>query len=215
MNTVDLIFPVVGNRLPTEHGYALYASLAKRVPALHATSSAVSISPVTGDYLGRGMLSLNRRSSFRCRLPASEIAALLPLAGQALEVTGHRLRLGAPRIQALVPATALVSRLVILKIHDTLNPTPEQFLEAVRRRLADKGIVGEPQLPLVQQGPHAGRPQRRTFRIKDNTLAGYALQVSGLTAEDSLQLQADSPFGRRRMGCGFFVPLKEDTHDEI
>ena len=43
--------------------------------------------------------------------------------------------------------------------------------------------------------------------LKGKTLFGYALRVSGLSAEDSLRLQAESPFGKRRMGCGFFVPV--------
>jgi len=35
---------------------------------------------------------------------------------------------------------------------------------------------------------------------------GYAVRVSGLSDEDSLKLQERGLGGKRRMGCGVFVP---------
>ncbi len=32
---VDLCFPVLGQTLPSDHGYALYAALSRVLPALH------------------------------------------------------------------------------------------------------------------------------------------------------------------------------------
>jgi CRISPR-associated endonuclease/helicase Cas3 len=215
MNTVELAFPVRGDTLPVNHGYPLYASLARRVPGLHVAAMPLSIGPIQGDYLGNAILRLNAKSWLRLRLPPEGILTVLPLAGQALDVAGHKVRLGVPHVQGLVPTPTLVARIVTMKVHGIPNPGPEQFLEAVRRRLSESWITGEPCLPLIRTGPHAGQPRRQIIRVKDATLTGFALEITGLSSEDSLRLQGDSPFARRRMGCSFFVPVKaeENRHD--
>ena len=48
--------------------------------------------------------------------------------------------------------------------------------------------------------------QRRTFRIKDKQVVGFELVVAGLGADDSVKLQEHGLGGRRKMGCGMFVP---------
>jgi CRISPR-associated protein Cas6 len=210
MDRIELHFPVLGTTLPVHHGYALYAALSRQVPALHAADSPISIGPIGGDYLGRGLMQLGPRSRLRCRLPTEAIGLLLPLAGKRFEVAGHKIRLGVPNVWALLPAQGLAAQFVTMKINNVPDPTPEQFLEAVRRRMQEKDIAGTPVIPLVQSGTHAGRHRRRIIRLKDRRVVGFTLHVTDLSAEASLRLQADSPFSRRRMGCGFFVPLREE-----
>lgn len=214
MDIIELQFSIIGQTLPVRHGYPVYAALSRVVPALHTAEAALSIGPISGDYLGKGLLRLNQRSRLRVRLPAKDIVTVLPLAGQGFEVGGHRIRLGVPHIRALLPSPALGARLVMMKIHGVASPTPDCFLNAVRRRMEEHGIKGELRLPLSRFGLHAGLPYRRVLRVKEYTLVGYALQVTGLSSGDSIRLQADSPFGKRRMGCGFFVPLKQENSDE-
>lgn len=209
MNIIELQFPVIGESLPVDHGYALYGALSRLVPALHDDASPVSIGPTRGEYTGNGLLHLNRHSALRLRLPTESIPQLLPLAGKSLEMDGHRLRLGVPQVRALVPAATLNARLVTMKVSGVDDPSPEQFLDAVRRRLKESEIIGEPMLPTVESGPHAGQPRRRIIALKDRKLFGFAVTVNGLTPEASLRLQGASPFSRRRMGCGFFVPVEE------
>jgi CRISPR-associated protein Cas6 len=211
MNIVELCFPVLGTTIATDHGYDLYAALSRLVPSLHEPNAPFNIGPITGDPVGRDSLRLNRRSRLRCRLPAEAIPTLLPLAGKALDLDGHRVRLGVPSIRPLTPAENLAARLVTIRVQSVKQPTPEQFLNAVRWRLAKHGFSGEPTLLLVRSGPRAGQPCRRILRIKGRKLVGYSVQITGLPAEDSLRLQAESPFGRRRMGCGFFVPMKSEV----
>lgn len=54
----------------------------------------------------------------------------------------------------------------------------------------------------------AGEPIRRTLRIRDKTVVGYALAVTELTADESIRLQEAGVGGRRRFGCGLFVLLR-------
>jgi CRISPR-associated protein Cas6 len=205
---IDLIFGVRGEKLPTDHGYALYSALSGIVPALHNGELSPGIGAISGQYLGDGLQALNDRSYLRIRIPSDQIPAVLPLAGKPLDIAGHRIRLGVPRVIALTPAPALVARLVTIK--GFTEPGP--FLEAVRRKLAELEIAGEPGIPFTTAGSHSGQPRRRILRIKDKRVVGFALQVTGLTAEESLCLQEQTnpatAFSRRKMGCGFFLPMR-------
>ena len=204
---------MLGGSLPVDHGYTLYGALSRIVPALHIDDSPVSIGPIRGDYAGNGTLHLGPHSVLRLRLPTGLVPQLLPLAGKPLELDGHRLRLGVPQIHALLPAPNLFARIVTIKVSGIANPSAEQFLDAVRRRLEESEIHGEPHLPVVASGPHAGQPRRRVLSLKNRHLVGFAVILAGLSPEASLGLQSDSPFSRRRMGCGFFVPVEETERD--
>jgi CRISPR-associated protein Cas6 len=211
MSVVELLFPVLGTTIATDHGYDLYAALSRQIPSLHAPNAPYSIGPITGDPVGRDQLHLNRRSRLRCRLPADAIPTLLPLAGKALDLSGRRIRLGVPSIRSLTPASTVAARLVTIRVQGVKQPTPEQFLNAVRWRLSKHGFSGQPGLLPVRSGSRAGQPSRRILRLKGHKLVGYSIRITGLSAEDSLRLQGQSPFGRRRMGCGFFVPMKSEV----
>ncbi len=208
MSWIDVSFPMLGSALPTDHAYPLLGALARIIPRLHEPGSPLGIATSGGQYSGNGSIAMTDRSRLRIRLPAEEIAAVLPLAGKALEVAGHRVRLGVPRVAALVPAASLVARLVTIK--NAVEPEP--FLTAVREKLAGLGISSEPAIPLIASGARAGEPRRRVLRVKGKCVIGYSLQVASLTAEESicLQEQADplTAFGRRKLGCAFFVPFK-------
>lgn len=208
MPALDLLFPVIGSRLPTDHGYALYGALARIVPALHEPGEHVLLSTVQGQYVGEGLMQLApRRSFFRVRAPVESIPQLLVLAGKGLDIDGHRIRLGVPQVRPLIPAAALIARLVTIKTKERATD-PAAFLAAARRQLDELGVRGEAGIPLVTQGPHTGQPRRHVLRIKDRRMVGYSLQVTGLTAEESIRLQEHGLGGRKRMGCGFFVPLR-------
>src|SRR5262245_21601760 len=116
MSTVDLVFPVSGERLPVPHGYPLYAGLSRVLPALHDGSVDFGLGAITGQYVGRGVLRLYPRGSIlRLRLGAADIPRVLPLAGKVADVAGDRVRLGVPHVEALAPAPELVSHFVTIK----------------------------------------------------------------------------------------------------
>lgn len=211
MPMIDLSFPLLGPLLPCDHGYELYAALSRILPALHHDELPCRIAPVRGTYAGDGLLHLDARySRLRLRLALDTIPHVLPLAGKALEVGGHRVRLGVPQASALVSAPALAARLVTISIaHAARAPEVAEFLDAARRRLDALGIAGEAGIPLVETGPHAGKPRRRILRIRQRKVVGFAMRVTGLTAEQSIALQENGLGGRSKMGCGFFLPVKE------
>ena len=96
-----------------------------------------------------------------------------------------------PEVRTLRPVVRLRSRLVTIK--GFLQE--DEFLAAAKRQLEQLGIKGQPQLGA-----------RRTFRVRDKQVVGFEMGVAQLTAEESLTLQEHGLGGRRKMGCGVFVP---------
>jgi CRISPR-associated protein Cas6 len=207
---VDIQFRLTGTELPADHGYHLFSALAGVVPELHGDDE-VGVHPIPGRLVGNRRLALTDQSCLTIRLAAERISEVLPLAGKALDINGSRIRVGVPQTRALVPAARLYSRLVVIKGF----MEPDGFLEAVRRQLAESAIRGEPSLVPQPEIAAANRDRaggsrspylRRTIRIRDKEIVGFAVRVEDLTAEESIRLQETGIGGRRRFGCGVFVP---------
>ena|SRR5579864_2150965 len=203
MPTIDLAFDVVGESIPLDHGYALFSALCQVVPTLHGDKR-IGVHPIRGRQTAPGVLNVGEQSRLRLRMPSEEVAMYLAVAGSRLELEGHRLRVGIPRVESLMPEANLGARLVIFRGLDEA----EAFLGRVRHHLSALGINGEPVFVPSTRAGWAGQPMRRVIRIKEKRLIGYALRVAGLTAEESITLQEKGLGGRRRMGCGVFVPLR-------
>lgn len=210
MAFVDVRFRITGDLLPADHGYLLFSAVSKIVPELHG-DNAVGVHPVTGQLMGNRLIALTERSNLTIRLPADRIRQVLPLAGKTLPVAGYRILVGVPETRMLVPSARLYSRLVVIKGFQD----PSSFVEAVQRQM--DSLHSEGKAHLVEQ-PHVeesnrGRKEgshapflRRTTRIRDKEVVGFALRVDQLTAEESVILQEKGIGGRRRFGCGVFVP---------
>lgn len=194
---VDAAFPARGKAIPVDHGYALFSALSRHLPHLHQRRT-WAVHPVFGDYQGRGILTLNRRSMVKLRLPADDLAQILGLGGSSLTVREHAVHLGFPRIYPLETRPHLESRLVAIK---GFGDTPDDFARAVARQLTHLDDLGQSAESIdIQVGP------RRVLRIKQTPIAGHALALSGLSAQASLTLQCRGLGGRRHMGAGVFVP---------
>jgi CRISPR-associated protein Cas6 len=206
MPVIDLSFVLVGTTIPLDHGYSLFSAICRIVPALHGDRRA-GVHPIRGRQTAPGELSLANWSRLRLRLPSHEIAPYIAVAGESLELDGHRIRVGIPQVEALTPAPNLASRLVTFR--HALDP--RAFEADVRRELDRMQIAGTPQFVPATHQKFAGQPLRRVLRVKEKRVVGYSLRVLGMTAEESIRLQGEGLGGRRRMGCGVFVPIRE--HD--
>ncbi|MDA8254112.1 MAG: type I-MYXAN CRISPR-associated protein Cas6/Cmx6 [Betaproteobacteria bacterium] len=192
---IDLHFPVTGRHIPIDHGYPLYSSLSRVLdrpgdPWLH-DSDDLGVHLIRGRHAGPGKLLLTTHSRLTLRLAAERIPAFLTLAGKTLQIGDERIHLGIPQSAILFPAANLYAHLVTTK-----NGQDEvRFDEEIARQLEALGIQGKP-----QRGP------RRAFRIKEKRVVGHTLLVANLTAEESIRLQEAGLGGRRKLGCGVFVP---------
>lgn len=202
---IDVAFRVYGDALPGEHSYLLYAGLSHVVREFHQLNGGLRFGPINGDRNRSGVIQISQRSQLRLRIPAEQVASILPLAGRSVPIgEQYTIRLGNPTVFQLVPATILAAKVVTFKNANS----PEHFFTTAQRRLREMGIEGKPGIPIVEKGRHAGEPRRQIIRIKSVRIVGYALQVAELTAEESIRLQESGLGGRTHMGCGFFVPYR-------
>jgi CRISPR-associated protein Cas6 len=199
---IDLSFMLTGtNPIAADHGYALYGAISRVLEDKVHAENGVGIHPVRGRQLGNRQLMLMPWSTLTLRVPDDQIAAMLPLAGQALRLRDASVRVGVPTVRALVPTSVLRSRLVNIKVAN-IRPeatTEQQFAGAVRRQLASLGI---------SEAANVTVGKRRTMRVKERELVGYEVMVEALTAEESITLQERGIGGKRHMGCGVFVPWR-------
>lgn len=210
-SVVDMAFPVRGELLPVDHGYALFGAICRALPWLHGDEQ-VGVHPIRGRLAGGRALQMMRWSRVGLRLPVNRLPEALPLMGQTLEIDGARVQLGAPTVEPLQAATTVSSRLVVIKGFQE----SAAFLDAAQRQLDLLGVGG--QAALIGRagatahegamGREANEPIRRTLRVRDKTIVGFALAVTNLTAEGSLRVQEAGVGGRRRFGCGLLSPFR-------
>lgn len=191
---VELRFPLTGKTLPTDQGYAMYGAISRVVPEVHAADW-FALETIPGVARGDGTTHLDPQGKLRMRLPQEHVALLLKLAGKQLILNGQAIRLGAPQINLLQPSSALYARIVTIKGFTE----PECFTDAVCRKLDQAGIRGE-----IAVG------SRRVLKVSDKTIVGFGLAIHELSDDASILLQTDGLGGRRKMGCGYFNPIRLD-----
>lgn len=215
MTTVfDLSFRITGNYIPYDHGYALYSALARFNPAWHEAAW-LGVHPINGLAI-KDTVRLTRFSRLRLRTPSEKLAELIRLAGKRLRLESrshhYEIMIGVPEVLPLRPLPTLRARCMTIKISEVENtehgPNREMFLAAARKQLAARSIAGD--LWIDETLDTQGREcSRRVLRIKNKTIVGYAVTVSNLSDEDSLRLQVEGLGGRRKFGCGLFMPLRK------
>jgi CRISPR-associated protein Cas6 len=194
---VELSFGVVGKTLPADQGYGLYSSIVHICPEVHNLQR-ISIQTITGFPDKQGKIYLSDHSRLRIRLPVDQIPIVYRLAGKSLKIGVHSIHLGIPKVFMLNPAPKLKARIVVIKGFQD----PEPFLEAARRQLQALEITGTLNIPT-----HAtGEVDRKVIKIKRYSVVGFGLEIADLNEEDSLKLQILGIGGKRKMGCGIFIP---------
>lgn len=198
--SINVQFPVQGQKLPADHGYLLYAAISQLKPELHETGW-LGIEMISGIPFGKGLIALpTRNAKLHLRIPADKFGEVLSLAGKRLDIEEHTIRLGIPMAQPLLPATSLYARIVIIR---GFMEIPE-FLEAAKRQLEELNIKATLEMPKEGQSR-----LRRILTIKDKKIVGFSVVAHGLNEEDSIKLQAHGIGGRRAMGCGIFNPIRK------
>jgi len=215
---VELSFGVIGKTLPADHGYGLYSAISRQYPSLHDLES-FAINTIPGDPKHDGEIALTATSRLRVRCLHDAIMSVLPLAGTQIGLGKHTIRLGNPEIRQLRAFSDLKARLVTIK-HPSAkfdDVTPDWFLDACDRQLKALGIEAAVGIPLDD----SDEPAKKAMRIKrkedgsqkgkrreTDTVVGYSVIVANLLPEDSILLQANGIGGKRKMGCGYFVPYR-------
>ncbi|WP_330203418.1 type I-MYXAN CRISPR-associated protein Cas6/Cmx6 [Cyanobacterium sp. Dongsha4] len=198
---INLVFPVMGETLPADHNYRLYATLSKRFPQVHNLQD-LSINTISGISDRQGKITLTPHSKLYLRLPVEAIALVYSLAGQTLTIGDCQIKLGNPELQTIKPSYSLKARLVTIKGYTE----PMEFLQAAQRQLEKLEIQANIGIPANNKG----EPKRLTMKInktnRSYTIVGFSVVVTDLLEEDSVKLQIQGLGGKRRIGCGVFYP---------
>ncbi|MBK4731071.1 type I-MYXAN CRISPR-associated protein Cas6/Cmx6 [Oxynema sp. CENA135] len=202
---IELHFPTRGRTWFADQNHRLLGAIAKQHPTLHHLEG-LAINTISGIPDKQGNIELTKRSRLSLRCPSQSLLPVLTLAGTTLTIDGRSLSLEDPKIRPLRPVSELKARLVTIK-HPSgkfKNVTPEWFLGACNRQLQALGIEASVGIPADEKE----EPARKTLRIKRQTIVGYSVIVANLLPKDSVLLQAKGIGGKRRMGCGYFVPFR-------
>ena len=205
--TLDILFRVIGTEVPSDHGYALYGALSRILETeedqwMHGNPH-IGLHTVRGTPLGNGRRLIGPNARLGLRLPSDLLPRSLKLAGKSLDLDGCRLRVGVSETRALVPAATLHCRIATTKNGDD----SARFDAEIARQSAALGIQGRVfRVPKGSGGSDGRDPSRRIVRVKNKRIVGYSVLATELTGEESILLQERGLGGRRRMGCGIFVP---------
>jgi len=207
---VDLTFKLRGAPIPLDNGYVIYSALSRICPSIHELES-IGIHPIAGIPTRNKLLELTAQSRLKIRIHHQQIPLIYPyLAGQAFHIGQNSYQLDIPDYKTLISSESVYSRLVII----TGFQEPTNFIEAVQRKLDNKGIQGKIELLTRQDGT----PQKRQLTInkegKQYKVRGFGVKISELNPEDSLILQEQGISGKRKMMCGIFVPATRSKDEE-
>ena len=199
---VDVKFLIMARDkpIPADHGYLLSSALTKVLETIHSMEG-IGIHPITGIQTGERGLLLTEASSLTIRIDAERIAEILPLAGKTISLAGTNIQIGVPSIHVLTGVSVLRSRLVTIKGF----MDEEEFRKSLRCHLDKMGVSETVKIEIVK---------RRTLKIHDKNVVGFEVILSNLSEGGSLRIQEEGLGGRRKMGCGIFLPWRSGLSGE-
>jgi CRISPR-associated protein Cas6 len=205
---VECSLEVKGECIHLDHSYELFSALCRKQIALHEPILKIGIFGINGspDRKNKAILHLSDKSRLRLRLPIQNVGIAYRLEGQSLIVGGSELELGEVKISLLDPSPSLTSRLIVIK-----NATePDLFLTSCQRQIDELNIKGE----IALDDRSNGQAKYKTIKVRGFTVMGFGLTVTNLNSVDSLILQQEGLGGKRKMGCGMFVPVHGRNDNE-
>jgi CRISPR-associated protein Cas6 len=187
---VEMRWAVMGDRIPSEHGYRLYSALIEKQPQLKQVDW--QLSTINGIPDGQAWIKLGSHSSLAIRVSICHLF-LFDLDNQILRVGQCLLKLGAGEGQSLNVCDCLTARIVTIKRDYRSRVSEFEFGVSLGKQLNRLGIDS---LPVLGN--------RQALKIKDAFVVGYSVSFENLRPQESLILQRQGLGGRRKMGCGFF-----------
>ena len=186
---IDIAFDVKGSFVPAGYAFALWDEVVRCLPWLAAEEFA-GILPLRAAASGENVL-LPQRAKLVLRLPIELAPQAGPLSGQELDVEGSTLQVGKAREKSLQPHPTLHAQLV------ESNSEEDVFIADMADQLRDMEVACNLICGI-----------RHTVTGAKQAVVGYSLVLHDLEPDASLQIQRTGLGGKRRYGCGIFVPYK-------
>lgn len=191
LQAIEVAFPLSGDSVPFEHGYALFSALSEVLPELHGAKW-LGVHPIHGFRREDGRIRIDAGSQIRLRLPPERIRDVLPLARKTLKILDHPIQLGDARIHTLRPSPRL--RCYRATIRGAMDEA--SFFQSMTAQMQALGIQASVSFRKV-----------KALEIKGKKITCFRVFAEHLSREHSLLLQVAGIGGRRRMGCGLFDPV--------
>ena len=186
---LDIAFDLKGSFVHAGYAFALWDEVVRCLPWLDAEEFA-GILPLRAAASGGNML-LPQRTKLVLRLPTKLAPQAMQLSGQELDVEGNTLRVGQARGKLLQPHPTLHAQLV------ESSSEEEMFLADMADQLREMEVACK----MICGKRHAVTGAKQS-------IVGYSLVLHDLKPDASLQIQRAGLGGKRRFGCGIFVPYK-------
>lgn len=206
MRFVELSWEVYGT-IDADYGYPLYSAICHRLRRhLHEAGAPWSMSPVMiyeGGVDGGRLRVESGEIMVRCRADlVPDFADIYAPSGLQIRESGslHMAR-RAPIVRTLRPSRCLRASRVTIKAAAAGTSWLERHV--FEERLVAQLACRISRFRALRTGPAF------SLRVGQQVSHGYAVELNGLSPEDSLALQVRGVGGRLRMGCGFF--LAEET----
>jgi CRISPR-associated protein Cas6 len=209
---VELRFSVLGNRIKSDHGYALYATIKKKILSIapeilpqNNFPDNVSLSKINGKEYPY-FIYINNYSFFKVRCPSDYGQKLKSLLNnQLLELGSNKIFLYDGEINSLSPYTELKSEIVMIKYPFWIQQDCEQrFLRSCKKQLTKLNIKKQPTIMEYKWRKNHQRIITVQKPLCLHRYIGYGVAISSLTQEESILLQINGIGGKRHMGCGWF-----------
>ena len=210
---VELKFSVLGNKIMSDHGYILYATIKKKIlniaPELLLPDNNfpdnVNLSKINGKECSY-LRYMNDESLFKIRCPSDYSQKLKSiLNNQLLELGRNKIFLYDGEINSLFPHTELKSEIVIIKYPFWVEKNCEQrFLRSCKRQLTKLKIKQQPTILEHKCSKNHQRVMTVKKLLCSQQYIGYGVAISNLTTEESILLQINGIGGKRHMCCGWF-----------
>lgn len=175
---IDLIFPVYGDRIPSDHNYGLYSALIHQDN--HLKDFDWKLGTITGIPRNDGTIKIGSESKLIIRCPLEKIAHFQL---NQLRIGKHEITLGTPQAKELSTSNLLHCRIAVIKGAET----PPQFLDSAIKQI--------PPQTAIAIG------QRKKIKIKRFTVVGFEIFAQ---TENPKQLQTQGIGGKQKIGCGLF-----------
>jgi CRISPR-associated protein Cas6 len=185
----DLAFGLQGTSVPAGYAFALWREVARCLPWLGEDGHA-GILPLRAAASGSALL-LPQRAKLVLRVKSELVPRAMALAGSKLDVGGSLLQVGEAEVRPLKPHPTLHAQLVESGCGEGV------FLEEMGALLEEMEIACR----MI-----CGKPQ--VLEDASQRVAGYSLVLHDLKPSGSLRILQAGLGGKRRYGCGIFVPHK-------
>jgi CRISPR-associated protein Cas6 len=191
---VDLVFGIRGEKVPVDHGYALFGAIARALGEDLHRAEWLAIAGIRARPGPAGFLWLPEgRGELRLRVPPDRVPRMSALTGRRLDLRGYRVGLEEARVETLRPARSLRARIVTTKVRGDVGDA-ELFRRCLSDRMRELSVCGRLELGA-----------RRVLQVARDRVVGYQVSLHELSEADSIRVQRLGIGGRRRFGCGVFL----------